>query len=111
MKTQTLPITRKQYMAGEASHEDFYGQFVTPSMIRYVGNHIGVERIRRSRDPHMNDIPLQDWDNLNVSACMDRNAWRVAHGHPNPQTYPWSMSGNVCVAKAAARAIQKGAGE
>lgn len=56
--------TRTQYMNDEISHHDYYTQFATPEMVEQVRNSIGVDRIRNSKDEHLNDIPLKEWDAL-----------------------------------------------
>ena len=102
-----MTITRKQYMAGEATHDEFYKQFANPSLISYVANRIGRDRIKNSTDASFNDIPLIQWDSLSsVSALIDRDKWREATGHDNARTYPWAMSDQVCIAKAAASIIR-----
>lgn len=106
---------RKQYLAGEVSHEDYYGQFVNPELIAYVVGYIGAERILASSDPHMNDIPLAAWDWLvGVKDRIDTKLFKAC----NNATYPeqerdkplWSLSDQVCIAKRAARAWREAQG-
>lgn len=56
--------TRKQYLDGEVSHRDYYGQFVQPWIKEKLTQRIGLERILKSTDPHLNDISLREWDRL-----------------------------------------------
>ena len=114
MKAKTV-ITRKQYMVGEASHEDYYGQFVTPRLKSYVVRIMGLERILASNCEHFNDIPMSNhyrllkgscWDDLHCADYINRKAWREANGWDDKTTYPWSPCCNVCIGKAAALAIK-----
>ena len=100
--------TRKQYLNRECSHEEFYSQFVTESIKEAVGARVGIDRIKQSKDHHLNDIPLIVWDRLTfIKGMIDRDLWRRAREHANPKTYPWSLSDQVCIAKQAAREIRK----
>jgi hypothetical protein len=88
--------TRKQYLAGECNHEEFYGQFVTPEVLEIVRGNIGQKRIANSKDPHLNDIPLAWWDGI---------AWEI-NGLCGDKLrecgdYPTLCSG-VCIGKTAA---------
>lgn len=76
--------TRKQYMNKECTHREFYGQHMTLPIINMVVRAIGKDRLLRSTDEHLNDIPLKEWDNL----------------HP---LLGGSLSDSVCFAKEAAR--------
>jgi len=92
-------MTRKQYMDGDVSHEDYYSQFVTPAITAIVKERIGVERIERSTDPHLNDIPLSKWDALQPV---------IAHeaALPMKECGDWlSMASCVCIAKQAAKML------
>jgi hypothetical protein len=91
-------ITRKQYMAHEVTHEQFYGQFVTPDILNAVELHLGVE-IARSTDAHFNDVPLWKWDFLPIRQKAIIEAIRDAGDYP-------SKAGFVCIAKEAARQIK-----
>lgn len=101
-------MKRKQYVAGEKTFDEFYGQFITPTIVQYVKTVIGEYRIKNSIDPHFNDIPLHKWDNMSnqIAQFIDRDLWRDAHEWDDPKTYPWSKSDGVCIAKTAARRIK-----
>jgi hypothetical protein len=75
-------------MNKEISHQEYYAQFVTKSILDTVRRCIGTSRILKSEDQHFNDIDLKSWDNLYV----------INWG---------SLSDSVCVAKAAARIIKE----
>lgn len=93
--------TRQQYMANEVTHQEYYGQFCSDSVIRLVTDRIGKDQILRSTNPHFNDIPLKQWDNLEpVIRMMVGSSIRKLNGQV-------SLSDCVCVAKAAARIIKE----
>lgn len=96
-----MTFTREQYMNHECDHDTYYGQFVTSAIVELVADSIGVDRIRASEDPHMNDIPLRDWDALCVEQYISKARLKNAGEG-------WSQSAAVCIAKAAARRIQRG---
>jgi hypothetical protein len=116
-----IKYTRKEYMAGEVSHNDYEAQFVNAEVINYVLRGIGRDRILASKDEHFNDIPLAKWDALcgvsffgsqmNGSPSFP-NAFLV--GLANLTTYAEGKSygahvscgDGVCLLKAAARAIK-----
>ena len=97
-------FTRKQYMDKEVTHTEYYGQFVDGVMQEQVGLRIGVNRIINSKDKHLNDIPLKEWDNMEIMVrqhCGTSISMASGCGV--------SLSDCVCVAKAAAKQIKKGA--
>jgi hypothetical protein len=103
----TIKYNRAAYMANECTHAEYYAQFVTEGLMNAVGSAIGVARIKASTDEHLNDIPLQQWDNLQGlvkaycgSALADSNA------STSGGVRSLSLSDCVCVAKAAAHAIK-----
>jgi len=53
-------------MDNEVSHEEYYAQFGI-HLIKLVENSIGKQRILESNDPYFNDIPLAEWNRLDVS--------------------------------------------
>ena len=88
-------ITRKQYLTGEYSHREYYGQFVTSAMVNRVAEMIGRDRLHASRDEHLNDIPLAEWDLLPVWSS-------VAAAMKECGDY-LTQAGAVCLHKEAAR--------
>lgn len=106
-----IMITRKQYMTKEATHREYYGQFVTPSIIKFVVDRIGQKRIADSTDPHLNDIQLEDWDALEPfiqSVCLNAVGDAEEAGWTQTPTgrtrkVCWTLSTNTCIAKEAAR--------
>ena len=113
-KTGAEEKTRSQYMAGEVSHDEYYGQFVTPALIQYVARTIGADAIRASQDKHFNDIPLVRWDQLHgVKDCIKSDLFKAANNTTYAEAYRdkfmWSLGDQVCIAKAAARAMRSAA--
>ncbi len=95
--------TRKQYMAKEVTHDEYYSQFVNDSVLSYVRDAIGKARILKSKDPHFNDIALSKWDRLAPSI-------RMMCGHAickANESNGLSLSDCVCTAKQAARIIKE----
>lgn len=96
-------ITRKQYINNEATHSEYYGQFVTPSILSLLDHN----RIKTSNDIAFNDINLNYWERLathlphtTINQICDANK----STHNGKGTY--SLSDCVCVLKAAARQIR-----
>lgn len=57
-------FTRQQYMNKECSHAEFFQPFAEAWLrAREIPESI-MARVRVSKDPHLNDIPLQEWDRL-----------------------------------------------
>lgn len=56
--------TRKQYLEGEVSHEEYYGQFVDSYTKRLVPATIEEIRQAHNADKHLNKIPLKKWDDM-----------------------------------------------
>ena len=92
-----ITFTREQYMNNECSHHQYYAQFATPEVIAQVKRQIGEDRIKASADPHFNDIPLKQWDNLKITVY--KNDMDTAGDF-------LTLAGKVCIAKAAARIIK-----
>lgn len=97
-------MTRDEYMQqsrdnGPAAHRAYYGQFVNQNTINQVVRHIGAQRIKNSTNPHFNDIPLKEWDNLSNFLLLARSFKSVGD-------YA-TLAGLVCVAKEAARQFKE----
>ena len=94
-----IQFTRKDYMTGKVSHDEYYAQFVTEMTKEIVRSSIGMEAILASKDPHFNDIPLKNWDSLHpvILRTSGRDCTDVH----------WDTLGtSVCIAKCAARMIK-----
>ena len=87
-------LTRKEYMDGDVTHDQYYNQFVTQDIMDTILVSIGVHSILESTDPHFNDIDLKRWDRCAV-LLEDKVKWPKDDGP--------SLAGLVCVAKAGAK--------
>jgi hypothetical protein len=90
-------FTREQYLDKECTHREYYSQFVNPDILHNVKLFIGEDRIKNSKDKHLNDISLVEWDNLpapfNSGAMMrDRGDYLTP-------------AGKVCIYKTAAKML------
>ena len=90
-------FTRKQYLNGECTHRQYYGQFVNAGTKARVLSGIGLEALKKSTDPHFNDIPLNKWDNL-VLHCPGSSGFAKAGDY-------YTLAGGVSLLKEAARQI------
>ncbi len=90
--------TRKQYMNGEISHHEYYAQFVNDTIKQNVLDHVALDRLMKSTDEHLNDIPLRVWDSIPM--------FDVSEKLKEAGDY-LTLAGSVCIAKEAARQIIK----
>lgn len=95
-------ITRKDYLDGNATHREYYAQFVNERTIAFVVRMIGADDIKASTDAHMNDIALARWDRI-AGPSLPMAATFKAAGDTS------SLCGLVCVAKEAARQFKESA--
>ena len=100
MKTETL-FTRADYLADKCTHQQYYAQFVSEVAKNLVARHIGLDRIKASKDPHFNDIPLARWDQIAHGGIPRAIAFKDV-GDTS------TLAGNVCIAKEAARQLKAG---
>lgn len=52
---------RKAYLAGKISHEEFYLEFADAINFDDLASLMPADACK-SRDPHLNDVPLKLWD-------------------------------------------------
>lgn len=90
-------VSRAAYVHGDATNREFYGQFVTPDLVREVAARLG-DRLDKSSDPHLNDIRLVVWDKM-AGLVKTR---RVAKLMREAGDY-LTASGCVCILKEAAK--------
>lgn len=91
--------SRKEYLAKQCTHAEYYGQFVDSGIKARVTNSIGMDRLLKSTDKHLNDIPLKEWDRLiPIFPAHIGQAMRDAGDYP-------TLAGAVCIAKEAARQL------
>ena len=107
-RTMKKKITRAEYM--ENSHELFhayYAQFVIEETRQFVAQHIGIKKLRKSKDEHFNDIIHHSnngqggwiWDSSPLNLELARELGEI---HPG---YLGSQSTHTCVGKEAARQL------
>lgn len=106
MKTEH---TRADYIAGNCTHDEFYAQFVTPSILELVKSQIGEVKIKKSQDPNFNDIPIARWDTLKdgIFLRLDKKKFkRLSSPNAPAGVMSWSFSDSICIAKEAARQVK-----
>ena len=92
---------RRLYLTDKISHDDFY--LWLSDLVGLTEGYLPVslEKIRASKDPHLNDIPLSLWDGKHQ---------KVRYKAIKAGFSGWALMDTVCCLKAIAhRAIQKGA--
>lgn len=95
-------------MTKECTHEEYYTQFVTESLVKAVVSSIGKKKILASKDKHLNDIQLGLWDNLApIVALHCASKVSEANASTSGGVRCYSLSDMVCVAKAAARVFKE----
>ena len=100
-------ITRKDYMSNSGElHHKYYSQFVTESTLDFIKRNIGIDKIKASKDKHLNDIVkisnttgTWTWDFSPINLELARELGEVW-----PNSFP-SQSTRTCVGKAAARML------
>ena len=92
-------FARKDYLDDKCSHDEYYRQFVTEGVMWAVRSVISVDRLKASRDEHMNDIPLNVWDRV-FPKCPAAVNQAMRDGGDYP-----TAAGLVCLGKAAARML------
>lgn len=104
-------ITRKQYMSSRGdNHNAYYDQFVTEYTIAQVEAWFGADRITEAYtlDPHMNNIPLKEWDARTTDELGDRRfRARLLFDRDKTTAAGETITRAVliCIAKAAGRQI------
>lgn len=93
-------FSRKDYLGNKCSHREYYGQFVDEFTKVRVLNHINLERLKSSEDEHLNDIPLQTWDDIGINLTRVDCLREAGDSH--------SLAGAICINKEATRQILEG---
>lgn len=91
-----MVYTREEYMKDKCTHREYYAQFVTDEIKGIVKATIGESRLLASKDEHLNDIPLKQWDNMYMPALKI---------HMETVGDYLTQAGKVCILKEAARQI------
>ena len=111
--TSMSVIKRNEYVNGERTHKEYYGQFINAGVKNIVLMRFGIEKLVSSYkdDENFNSIitPLASWDSLSdcIASAIDRDLLRESKEWEDKKTYPWSLSDGVCIAKEAARQLVK----
>jgi hypothetical protein len=92
-----IEYTRKDVINNVCTHREYYAQFVTDELKSTILNIVGIERLLKSTDAHLNDIPIIMWDS--ISAPFGTSAKMKSRGDS------LTLSGQVCIAKEAAKQI------
>lgn len=93
-------ITHKQYMAdSSALHNAYYLEIAQDAKIT-IPEHI-MSEVRKSIDPHLNDVALTKWDALALSRQRALTAPLRSRG-----TF-FSLASGVCACKAMARHLRE----
>jgi hypothetical protein len=95
-------FTRKQYMANECTHREYYGQFVTDKIKQAVLRVFSREKLVHAfkKDEDFNTLPLHQWDFIPHDFSEFAKAMKEANGNSSI-----SLSDCVCTSKEAARQI------
>jgi hypothetical protein len=88
-------------MDGKTTFSEYYAQFITPELVEAVKNKIGIDKVKASKDPHLNDIPLTKWDSIFLDYNLKKE---IALKMQEAGTF-FSISGAVCTAKECARTL------
>ena len=89
-------FTRAQYMAGECTHAEYYGQYVVDE-VKQKAFWFGKTNLIEAYllDKNFNTIPLKKWDSLAKRTRFP----------PIVEDDYWTLAGKVCTLKEAARQI------
>jgi len=91
-----IKYTRADYLNNLCSHRQYYAQFVTESIKGLVKRYIGIDKLLKSKDKHLNDIPLNLWDNLPIFGVSEKLKARGDY---------LTLSNKVCIYKEAAKQL------
>ena len=94
-------MTRKDYMDGKVTHEQFYSSVAAEAGLDMSKASITAKaKIALSNgDTHLNTIPLRVWDDLGANPVTRSNISRALEGHGDYCT----LAGLVCTLKQAVK--------
>lgn len=94
-----MQYTRAQYMSGEVTHQQYYGQFVSDVTIKIVAQAFGGDALRAAfaEDQAFNTLELRRWDSLTEWIKHEMSQLLRDAGDF------WTLANGVCVLKQAAR--------
>ena len=95
----SIRFTRSEYMSGVCSHEEYYSQFVSDGLVKFVSGIIGNSPIE--------SIQLNQWDRM-ADSMAPSYYWNLALSNMftqnNEAAVPSiSLSDKVCLLKCAAK--------
>lgn len=93
----TIKFSHADYMNHKCTHREYHAQFVTDELKARVQSRIGLDQLLRSKDEHLNDIPLKIWDSIKAPAGTIAKLEEAG-------TY-LTLATQVCIAKEAAQQI------
>ena len=95
-ETNTVKVrfTKKAYMAGECTHEQYYAQFITDDGIHMVQRSTAFKRMIKKGSKDTSSVEVQIWDLIGT----DGEAVTLLKSMGDC----WSMSAAVCINKAIA---------
>jgi hypothetical protein len=91
--------SRTDFNSNKCTFNQYYQQFVTEETKRILLSNIPLDRLLKSKDKHLNDIPLKRWDDLPETDDM-------VHRLRERGDYI-TLAGKVCIYKQTAREILK----
>lgn len=96
-------IHRSQYMSGEFTHRQYYGQFVDQRVKNIVVRNIEISRILNSESYYLNDIDLKRWDLI-----VETKQIPFVVANKLKECGDWlGLGTGVCILKEAARQIKE----
>jgi hypothetical protein len=100
---EVISMTRKDYMDGVVSFEQYYTTIAEESGVSFKNADIipCVVRALANGDEHLNSIPLSTWHSYAIYEKPATSPVFKVHGDS------WSLAGGVCVAKQAAKNAAK----
>jgi hypothetical protein len=100
---ETKIITRKEYMSGLATHDEYYESIANELGLKYTPEHCEIleellaqSEMKRDSDPHLNSIPLYKWDAMGLNLTRIRNYREILEKRGDFD----SMAVRVCIIKA-----------
>lgn len=92
--TATKVWSRADYMEGRCTHQEYYLEIAKAlHLVCFPGL---LQRVRKSKDPHLNDIPLAMWDGMGSALVRLRSTHNVFEARGDLS----SRAGMVCALKA-----------
>lgn len=98
-------ITRQDYLNSDCqktAHRAYYAQFVTQNTLDLVERTFSKACLKKSEDPHFNDISLRRWDAKAYYAITKPIEKKLRELGDYP-----TLAGAVCILKEAAQQIRE----